>query len=457
MIANARAFDFAARAQSAAVTIAAAALLLCWPAVYNGYPLVYGDPAAYLETLALGEGRWARPAFYTVLLFPFDWRPWLWPVILAQAVIVAHLLHVVIRTICGTVAAGPYLGTVAVLAACSSLPWFASMLMPDIFVGVSVLGLYVLGFNLDRLGRAERWYIAALTAAAIASDLSHLGLAVGLVVVILALKPMVGGFRPAAVAFTVGPLLLAALVHTGANALARQGLTLASPVFQLARMIGDGTAQTYLRERCPQRPYVLCRYLDELPDDAGAFLRGPDSVFERAGGPALRTEAREIVAGVLSAYPAQQMQRISAGATREFFVLEAGGWLSVGDPADHPIGRHIRHFFPAEYPSYMASRQSTGRLPEVAITLWHVFFAVVGLAASAFLFLEFARRGDRMMVAMYLVIVAALIGNALIAGGLLGGHGRFQSRVVWLVVFYAVLAAQHLYLCDARRAQRHDA
>jgi hypothetical protein len=445
------------------LAIVAAALLLCWPAFYNGYPLLYADSASYLETLDPRKAHWARPVFYTIFLYPFHLRLWLWPTIFVQALIVAHLLHVALRIACGTVRAEAYLCTIGVLAACSSLPWFTSMIMPDVFIGVAVLGLFMLGLTLDRLSRTERWYFAILAAGAIACHFSHLAIAAGLVFVIAALKPAVGGrgqFRAAALGFLVAPVAVAGAAHLGANAFAGHGLSLspASPIFMLARMVGDGTAQTYLREHCPERGYVLCQHLDDLPEDADHFLWDGDGVLHKAGGLALREEAREIVAGAIAAYPGWQLQRVGANAIRQFFAFQNSDWLDIADPAGHVTGRYIRGFFPSGYPSYIASRQATGRLPGMVITLWHAFFAVVGLTASAFLFLEFGRRNDHTMAALFVVIVAALIGNALLTGGLSGVHGRYQGRIVWLVVLYAAIGAQYLYLCDTRESVlRRDA
>jgi hypothetical protein len=444
------------------LAILAGALLLCWPAFYNGYPLLYGDSASYLETFDPRKAHWARPVFYTAFLFPFHWRTWLWPAIFAQALIVAHLVYLVLRATCGTLRPGAYLGTIGALAACSSLSWFASMIMPDVFAGVVVLGLFLLGIMAERLSRPERWYVAILTAGAIACDLSHLAVAAGLVLVLIALKASHADraqFRPAALALLLAPVALAVFGHLAANAFARQELSLSSgsPIFLLARMVGDGTAQAYLREHCPRRNYILCEYLEELPEDAERFLWDSDGVLQRAGAPALRSEAREIVAGVLASDPAWQLQRVGSNTVRQFFVFQDGDWLEIDDPAGNVVGRYIRYLLPADYPSYMASRQATGRLPTLAITLWHAFFVVVGLTASAFLFLEFARRGERHLTALFVVMVAALVGNALITGGISGVHGRYQSRIVWLVVLYAALGAHYLYLCGTREEQRRDA
>jgi hypothetical protein len=457
MASHSSVLDLGERGHSMALAVVAAALLLCWPAFYNGHPLAYADSVSYIDTLDPNKAHWARSIFYTAFLFPLRWGVWLWPAVFAQALIVAHLVYVLLRATCVGIRPEAYLGVVLALATCSSLPWFASTVMPDVFTGVVVLGMYLLGFALDRLGQLERWYIAALTAGAITCDPSHLALAAGLVLVIFAAKPLLGvrsQSRALGAAMVTGPLLFATAAHLGANASAHHSLSLApaSPIVLLERMIEDGTAQAYLRERCPERGYVLCGYLDELPDNTDAFLWDYDSVLVRAGGPALNNEAREIVLGVFRDHPIQQLGSIAANGARQLLVFGVD-WLPLRDSAGRPIGQYVRHFSPADHQGHLVSRQSTGRMPVTAVTLWHAFFALVGFAASLFLFLEFVRRGDHAMIALFVVISAALIVNALVTGGFSPVRGHHQSRVVWLVVLYAAIGAHYFYLCSARESE----
>ena len=276
---------------SPALAVAAAALLLAWPALYNGYPLVFGDTASHLDTIDPRKADWGRPVFYALFILPLHGRISLWPVVFVQALIVAHLAYVMLRVVCGAVRPGSYLALAAVLAVGSTLPWFASFIMPDIFTGVVVLGLYLLGFAFNRLGPVERVYFFFLTAGAIACHQSHLALAAGLVVVIVLLRllqmPPIGA-RTRTIALVAGPLVLATAAHLSANTFAGHGMTLSpgTSMVLLARMIGDGTAVRYLRETCPQRHYVLCDYVDDLPEDGDAFLWDKRGIFARAGGPA---------------------------------------------------------------------------------------------------------------------------------------------------------------------------
>jgi hypothetical protein len=331
--------------------------------------------------------------------------------------------------------------------------------MPDVLTGVVVLGMYLLAFASDRLGPVERAYVFLLTAGAIACHQSHIVLAAGLVAVILSLRLLLAlsaQSRMRVGVLIAGPLVLAAGAHLAANAFARHGASLSpgSSIFLLARMIGDGTAIQYLRDNCPQRQYVLCNYLDELPQDADAFLWEPDSVFKRAGGPALRGEAGEIVMGTLRSHPYDQLGSGIVNAARQFFAFETDDWLVLDDPIGTPIGQYLRLGYPFDYAAYTQSRQVTRTLPLAALTIWHTFSALFGMAVSVFLFIEFWRRGDREMIALFLVILAAVIGNALITGGLSAVHGRYQSRIAWLLVFYAAIATYHFYLCSAAETRR---
>src|SRR5207244_5309619 len=69
-----------------------AALLMSWPAVYNGYPLLYPDSMSYLRqgapvARALFLHRFAgyyggRSLIYSVGILPFHWNVTPWPVVI---------------------------------------------------------------------------------------------------------------------------------------------------------------------------------------------------------------------------------------------------------------------------------------------------------------------------------------------------------------------------------------
>jgi hypothetical protein len=73
------------RTVSSVGAILAAGVILAWPALHNGYPLIFADTGTYLGQAIQGYLGWDRPGFYSLFLHSLHWRTSLWPVPLAQA------------------------------------------------------------------------------------------------------------------------------------------------------------------------------------------------------------------------------------------------------------------------------------------------------------------------------------------------------------------------------------
>ena len=48
------------------------AMFLCWPAYWNGYPLVFGDTGNYIGQVKLRSIGWTAPPFYSMFLSATD-------------------------------------------------------------------------------------------------------------------------------------------------------------------------------------------------------------------------------------------------------------------------------------------------------------------------------------------------------------------------------------------------
>jgi hypothetical protein len=452
------AVDFRGRVAPAAIAIGIAALLFTWPAFYNGYPLLPYDGAhpGMIGTHAVPR---AQSGFYEPIAALNRVRMGLWPIVFAQSAIAAHCLYLIARVTCGTVHAGSYLMVMAALAFGSSLPWFASLIAPDFLLSIIVLGMFLLAFAGDRLAWIERLYVFLLTTAATAAHPSHLPVAAGLLLVVLILKFALGPSSRSRILASIliaGPLSLAVAAHLAANHHARHEVAspTLSPIVLLGRMIEDGTAVSYLRDACPQRRYALCDYLEELPQTSAALLWEDGAVIDKAGGNRLHDEASEIVAGTLAAYPLGQLSSGIINAAEQFVTFEADDWLSLGNPRRRAAARPVGQELSGDGSAYSTSRQAKQTLPIATVTIWHTFSALFGMTVSAFLFIEYCRRGDRDMIALFLVILTALVVNAFVIGSLSVVQGRFQSRLAWLAVLYAVMAAHHFYLCHPTETRR---
>ena len=418
-----------------------AALLLIWPAFWNGYPLVFADTGTYLGQALLHYLGWDRPPFYSLFLLVTHWQVSLWPPILAQGLLMAHLLGLVLRALGRSEHIALPL-TAALLAVLTPLPWFVAQLMPDFFTGVMVLSLWLLGFRLAVLSIGERIYVLVLAMFSVAVHHSHLPLALGVAAVGGLLLAGRRGWRQAwrpALRMAV-PALVAAVALVGVNAIGR-GKPSLSPfgmVFLATRVIYDGPGMAVAREQCPAVGWRLCDVLDRLPGWHNGFLWNDDSPLQDGlgGAEAWAPEARDIVLATLRARPRAVLQAALAN------TLEQLGLFSVGDgleawPPPHGPQPLVARFFPNELRELTGSRQQMGLLVGNARQFVPLHLATVLLGTGALLGL-LALRWQRLpapTTALAVLVLVATLANAGIAGALSGPAGRYQARIIWLLPF----------------------
>jgi hypothetical protein len=83
------------------------------------------------------------------------------------------------------------------------------------------------------------------------------------------------------------------------------------------------------------------------------------------------------------------------------------------------------------------ARQAQGALKDALMPLNHLHLLVVVLALP--LLVWGAWRGQGLTLAFVLFLLAAVLGNALICGGLSAPHPRYGARIIWLLPVAALL------------------
>lgn len=441
------------------LAVPAAALLLTWPALWNGYPLVFSDTGTYIDQAILRYGGWDRPVFYSWFLFLLHWRQSLWLAVAGQALIVSGVLWLVVRAVLGRRPVA-FLAIAALLSATTSLPWFTSQLMPDVFTAVMVLCVFLLVAAPGSLSGPERAGVAVLLVASILVHQSHVLLAAGVMGPLLLLRAFKQKRPPLnlrIVGLALAPPLLAALVVSTVN-LYGHGRFALSPfgnVFLLARVLADGPGRAYLDAACPEAGYRLCPYRHLITGDSDEFLWNMQGPLWLAGGPKeVAKEANAIIAAAIAAQPAEQLRRAAGNFLNQLSRFETGDGMIpwVGRP-EGPQARVLR-YFPQEYPAYLAARQQTGQLAPLLARLQPLHVAV-GWAAllGGLAGLAWALPG-RWSAGLALAATAALaaLGNAAITGMLSTPHDRYQSRAMPLLVLAMALWLAPLLLARLRAA-----
>ena len=283
----------------------AATLLLLAPAMWNGFPFLQYDSGGYLARWFEGYLVPSRSTVYglfAVAGWPLDF----WPEVLIQAAVAVWIISLVLRVYGLGDRPLALLGTVAALAATTSLPWIADILLTDIFAGTAVLALHLLLFKPAALSRRETVGLVLLVGFAAATHSATLAVLMAIMAVaglarlyrrdLLPLPTL--GRGAGALALGVAMLLGANFALSGQLAWTPGGYGI---VF--ARMMQDGIVARYLEEHCPDAKLRLCPYRHKLPRTADEFLwnDGPFNELGRFAG--LGDEMRTIVLESLVGIP----------------------------------------------------------------------------------------------------------------------------------------------------------
>jgi hypothetical protein len=470
--------QFASRAAKMA-TCAALLLLFLWPAIYNGQPLFSPDTGAYIRGFDGGvvwlTGRtsawttWASelrgsreaahrptievgaslqsPAFiiagrsvsYGGLLYLGELLGGLWASIAIQAAAALAAIGSTLRHL--KLFSWPnFVFTAATLGLASSLPFFTSFLLPDIFAGLVLLA----AANLLALGhRMTQWeqifWIGILTAAVVFHP-SHLAivlvlLAAAIVAKLLSTRISRMGLVALAVAAGVG---LASEIGFGLVVQKLLGVPVARPPVVMARIVADGPGASYLHRKCPEAGFVACEFADRLLLNSDAFLwdtspaRGiyaPAPVEKRRQ---LGNEQLRFLAAVLAYDPLGQItawlkdgyQQLTQAGISEFASAAKQAFPSL--PRVHAERMEASSVWKNDFPMKFFS----------AVT---IFTAILSLV-----FVWVTLIGSWKLVSVEqkifcLVILLGELSNALVCGALSGPHERYQGRLTWLIPLAALL------------------
>ena len=412
------------------------ALPFIWPALWNGYPLVYSDTNVFISQPAPGYFNWDKPFIYGPwMLLVHGWQS-LWGVALAQAILVSQLLWLTLAVF-GKPDKLRFLLLCLVLAFCTGASWFASLLMPDIFSALTVLSIFVLGFS-PRLSRSLAVWVCLVGALAIAVHLSHLVIAAACVFTVLLLR-----FSRVGVVMLPLVLALGLLVSTSYYAFNKVAVSPFGSVFMLARFAADGHVTTTLNAKCPDAGWHLCEWKDRLPSDSDAFMwDGQGPVWSHPGGPiGLAPEASTLVMLAARDNPLGVLASMIKNTSQQLVMIKLGDTLHA-DWLDVTVAKSIEtHFSAGELARFKASKQWSNALQDRV--QWLNVLATVVLLMSLVLSLYCLWRAlikrDTRALALILLLWMGALANAFATGALSKPHYRYQTRIAWLLVIPPII------------------
>ena len=336
---------------------------------------------------------------------------------------------------------------VGLLAAFSSLAFFTTVLMPDVFAGISVLSMAILVFYGRSMSRAE---LAFWSLNLLVTTLFHMAFFVtttGTMIVIFLLfrrRRDIMMLWPAAIlaAVLVGTLSIGYL----ASHLSERRVS--SIPFLLARTVGDGTAERVLSEDCPRIHYATCHFVPAFPIAEIDFLWNSSIVtpwarMTNAERDAVSREQNAILVQVLRRYPVEQAVASIGNTIRQLVKTD----LTKFARRDY-VWPSIDREFPGELATYRQTSIWAGQFPLAGLTwFWFTLYAASGVAA-VMLFLGRKRLMpslDPRKAAVVATLLTALLVSAATTGALAGVIGRYQARLSWVAVLALIVLVHHLY------------
>ena len=136
--------SLASRALPRAGVILFTALLFSSLALFNGYPMMFGDTVPHVNfSASLHPFDVSRPFYYGLFLAVFRGTHSLWPVVFAQALILALLLDTFFESQ-GEVSWKARVAVALVLTFGSSFPWVTAEIIPEFLTPCMGISGYLL-------------------------------------------------------------------------------------------------------------------------------------------------------------------------------------------------------------------------------------------------------------------------------------------------------------------------
>jgi hypothetical protein len=426
--------------------------MLIAPALWNGYPLLQWDTGGYLARWYEGYLVPSRSTVFGLYLhLGEDSRFWINLGI--QALATLWILQLTLRVF-GMLRPWRLMALSVVLVLVTALPWLASMLLTDIFAGLSVLALFVLVLHGDKISTIEKCSLFAFTAFAAATHSATLAVLLGLCCTGWIARPFLrkriamSGLVQGTLTIVAGAamLLAANFALSGQLAWTPGGYGVA-----FGRMLQDGIVTQYLRDHCPQQKLKLCPYRNQLPATADQFLWG-NSMFNTLGRfQGMNDEMGVIVTRSLAEYPLWQAEAALAATAKQLVSVGTGEGTHEWIPHTYGI---IERYIPAQLAPMRAARQQHWQLDFTAINRVHIPVALISIALVAVVFATaiWRRRLDDLTM-LAATVSFALLGNAFVCGVISGPHDRYGARMTWIATFVVLIAAVRYFADDDERAE----
>lgn len=407
-------------------------------ALYNGFPLVDADSAAYIEQAIYPHFTPERTPFYGLFVRVASLCTSLWFVVLVQSAILAVLLLRYVSYISGLPSGNNTFGysllSVLVITAFTCVSWVTSHLMPDVFTPILLLAL-ILFIADKKAGSILNLLYALVIFVAITMHFSHIAIAALLAATLLFYS--IAKKEKTLLKKSLAILVLCTGfwgVLSSANLLKNHGLVFArgSTVIMMGKLTEAGILKKYLKEQCGKKNLKICSYKEQLPSSVHEFLESGESPLYKMGGwDSSAAEYNAIIASVLTTapYAGMYVRKTIIGTIKQFTLIKPPAEIIPYNKQSEPY-KKVKAYFTDESKEYATSMQQLDVLRTYSISFVQLLFFVV---TSLWLLVNHKKTLTNELYFVYGVLLLFLVANALVIASFSTLAARFQYRVFWLL------------------------
>jgi hypothetical protein len=451
--------------------VAAGALLLSFAALAYGHAFIFHDSGTYYlygehifselsaavrrnPTIVIPLGQpvedyvGARSPTYGAFFYIATHKASLWGLVAIQALIASWVLFSLSKAVNKSRAAFCYWVTTTVLVFASSMSYFISYAMPDVFAGIGVLCVVALVLYRNAVSRVEyaaTWLTLAVSTSFHPTFLIVFGAAAVAGLLAGIFLRVISGRQAVSIGGAVVAALAIGSLVAPAYRIVERGIfkhPINAPPFATARVLADGTGVAYRSEVCvdPSR-FAICRIHLKFPVNSDAFLWGS---LEEGGGykavdaatrSALRAEEGEFVFNSIIARPADQFRASLLNWANQIVLVD------VFEPLLDPKTQASFSLFEQRHSRPGRTSQFAGEQTlQVArrVGLWVALIGLIAIATRSVSSTVSRQSHPNTLVFMSIIWMSVII-NAGICGVISEPLARYQARIIWLLPASLVL------------------
>ncbi len=396
-----------------------ACLMTMWPSLYNQFPLYFSDSAVYIS----GASVSGIPPWYPLMARALC-RFSLWLPLIVSGILTIFVAWCLIAR-WFLLRLTPMLIVITTTLVLTKLPWVNSLLMPDIYGGLSCAAVLALVGRFD-FKPTSIWLLAIIFAGLLFQTAS-----LGVISLMLAVS-VIASFAWRNVHSAISIVLASAITIVFSSNLVRFNNLSPNPsaaVIVFNKLVYSGVAQQYLAKNCDRAHFAVCDYLSELipmqGENGQPFLWKDSSDGKSVADLTLgwsdpSGEYGKLVVDITLQYP---LEVVRSALVDTFTLLLAEGEILEKYTDEWPFGGLYASYKEA----FERAKQQQSALPQNAVNIVAQFTT----GGSALLLAIFAIIGIQRQIIV--LTLGTWIANATVHATLVGAFPRYQDKVNWLL------------------------